>query len=102
MKCFVLIFILNLILNVNYSESGSPGYIPQMELPPSSGMRVLEAQKPDQDNVKSVFEALVVGDIDQVIEKAEEIKKHVENDKEAKSSFEKVVNDIFENKDASC
>ena len=102
MKIFVLVFILNLILNVNYSESGSPGYSPQMEVPPSTEMRALEVPKPEEEKVMAVFEALAVGDIDQVIETAEEIKKQVENDKEAKSSLEKVVNDIFENTDESC
>ena len=102
MKIFILIFILSLIFNIEYSEAGTPTYYTIMEVPPSTGMRVLDAPRTDEENVKSVFEALVIGDIDQVIENAERIKERVEHNKEAKLSLEKVVNGLFENKDESC
>jgi len=102
MKIFVLIFILNLIFNVEFLKAGTSTYYPIMEVPPSTGMRALDGPRTDEENVKSVFEALVAGDIDQVIENAERIKEKVEHNQEAQSSLERVVNGLFENKDASC
>lgn len=102
MKIFVLILILNLAINVKFSESGTPTYIPPLEVPPSTEMRGLKVPKPAEENVMSVFEALATENIDKVIDKAEEIMNRIENNDEDKSSLENAVNGIFENTDKSC
>ena len=102
MKIFHLILIL--VFSVKYLDAGSPGFYPSVDLPPSQDMRAIEDPivKPEEGEVKSVYEALTVGDIDEVIKRAEEIREHVENNVEARLKLEQVAHDIFDNMNENC